>query len=203
MARVPYNPKKGQQIKSDAPLVPLERAFIGAYHLSATQAAAADTDGILVNTELTTARTLTTGFSNPPCPRALTYDCTVSGVTGNVTVVGTNIADEAITETKALNGTAVVAGVLAFKSITSIALPVKAHTKVTQSFTKQVTTGAVTKSGTITLSMAGTALGENDPTEVALEVVHEDAVGAVAGKIITALNNNADFAAAYTASLSV
>ncbi|HQJ25528.1 MAG TPA: hypothetical protein PLW63_09340, partial [Bacillota bacterium] len=71
MARIAYNPKKGQRIRSDASLVPLERVFIGRYNLTAEQAVAADADGILPETELTTARSITTGFNNPPCPRAL------------------------------------------------------------------------------------------------------------------------------------
>lgn len=52
------------------------------------------------------------------------------------------------------------------------------------------------------MSMAGTALGDNDPTEVVVAVAENDAVGAVAGKIVAALNLNADFAAAYLATLS-
>lgn len=201
MSMYPYNPKKGQTIQSDAEGVVLERVFIGRYNLTAAQAAAADTDGILPNTELTTARSITTGFSNPPCPRALTYDCSASGVTGNVKVYGTNIKDEAITETKALNGQTVVAGVAAFKSITKIDLPAKVHTKAKQSFTKQVTEGAVTKLGTITLSMAGAAL-EETPVAVALEVAHEDSAAEVAALIVAALNDDDDFAAAYVAALT-
>lgn len=201
MAKIAYNRKKGQRIRSDVTLIPLERMFRGRRHLTAEEAAAADTDGILANTELTTARTLTTGFNNPPCPRALTYDCSAANAAGNVKVYGTNINDVAITETKALNGSTVVPGVLAFKTITKIDLPAKTNTKAKQSFTKQVTHKA-DAANTITLSMAGTALGENDPTEVALEVALNDAAAVVAGKIIAALNDNADFAAAYVASLS-
>lgn len=201
MARIAYNPKKGQRIRSDASLVPLERVFIGRYNLTAAQAAAADTDGILPETELTTARSITTGFNNPPAPRALTYDCSASGVTGNVKVYGTNIKDEAITETKALNGQTVVAGVAAFKSITKIDLPAKVHTKAKQALSKQVTHKA-DSAGNITMSMAGTALGDNDPTAVVVAVAENDAVGVVAGKIVAALNLDADFAAAYLATLS-
>ena len=224
MGKTAYNRKKGQRIRSDATLVPLERVFIGRYNLSEAQAAAADTDGILVNTELTTARTLTTGFNNPPAPRALTYDCSASGVTGNVVVVGTNIKDEAITETKALNGTTVVPGVIAFKSITSIALPAKVHTKAKQSFSKTVTNACTTKNGAVTLTitsalytparvitLAATTTAHDDVTKTAaalVALINADAVTGlhflasnVAGKItVTALveaANDVTLAAVY------
>lgn len=202
MARIPYNPKKNQEIKSDAPLTPLDRVFIGRQHLTAAQAATADVDGILPETELTTARSITSGFSNPPYPRALTYDCTAAGVTGNVKVYGTNIKDEAITETKALNGTTAVAGVVAFKTITKIDLPAKVHTKAKQSFTKQVTQGPITKGGNVTFSMAGLALGAGSPDAVVVAVVKDDTAAVTAGKIIAALNASTKFKAVYVASLS-
>lgn len=202
MARIPYNPKKGQQVKSDAPLKPLERAYLTRYHLSTTEAVAADTDGILPETELTTATSITTGFSNPPCPRALTYDCSAAGVTGNVKVYGTNFADAAITETKALNGQTVVAGVVAFKTITKIDLPAKVHTKAKQSFTMQVTQGPITKDGNVTISMAGNALGEGSPDLVTIALVKDDTAAVTAGKMITALNASTKFKAVYLASLA-
>jgi len=202
MARIPYNPFKKQQMKSDCPNLPSERAYLVRQHLSAAQAAAADTDGILVNTELTTARTITTGFNDPPYARALTYDCSAAGVTGDVTVVGTNIADEEITETKALNGTNVVAGALAFKTITSIALPAKVHTKAKQSFTKQVTAASASKAGNVTLALTAAALGDASPLSVVVALLKDDAVGVIAGKMISALNADDDFKAAFVASLS-
>ena len=202
MPMYPYNPKKGQTIQSDAPATPLERVFIGRYKLSAEQAVATDVDGILPETELTTAKSITTGFNNPPCPRALIYDGTAAGVKGNVKVYGTNIKDEAITETKALNETTAVAGVVAFKTITKIDLPAKVHTKAKQSFTKQVTQGPITKSGNVTFSMAGLALGGGSPDAVVVAVVKDDTAAVTAGKIIAALNTSTKFKAAYLASLS-
>jgi len=95
----------------------------------------------------------------------------------------------------------VVPGVAAFKTITKIDLPAKVHTKAKQSFTKQVTHKA-DSSGNITLSMAGTALGDNDPQAVVVAVAQDDTAAQVAGKIIAGLNLDVEFAAAYIASLS-
>ena len=82
--------------------------------------------GILASTLLTTAvQTITAGISNPDFPRVLNVDSD-GAATGNVVITGTNIRGETITDTIALNGTEVVTGVKAFKTITSIQLPVKA-----------------------------------------------------------------------------
>lgn len=87
---------------------------------------APSTNGILASTLLTTAvQTITTGITNPDFPRILEIDSD-GAATGNVVITGTNIRGEAITDTIALNGTNAVAGVKAFKTITSIQLPVKA-----------------------------------------------------------------------------
>lgn len=87
---------------------------------------APSSNGILASTLLTTAvQTITTGISNPDFPRLLNVDSD-GAATGNVVITGTNIRGETITDTIALNGTNAVAGVKAFKTITSIQLPVKA-----------------------------------------------------------------------------
>jgi len=82
-------------------------------------------DGILSSTLLTSAiQTITTGITNPDFPRLLSIDS--DGVaSGNVVITGTNIRGETVTDTIALNTTTEVAGVVAFKTITSIQLPVK------------------------------------------------------------------------------
>jgi len=71
----------------------------------------------------TVTQTITTGITNPDFPRTITVDGNDANVTGNVVIAGTNILDEAITETIALSGTATVAGVKAFKTVTSIVVP--------------------------------------------------------------------------------
>jgi hypothetical protein len=202
MARIPYNPFKNQQMKSDCANLPSERSYLVRQKLSAAQAAAADADGILPETELTTARTLTTGFSNPPYARALTYDCTASGVTGNVTVVGTNINDEAITETKALNGSTVVAGVLAFKTITSIALPAKVHTAAAQTETITVTK-APSSAGDVTFTVTAAALGDASPKVVTVAVTTAlDDVTKTAAAVVVGLNADKDVGEHFTATSS-
>jgi hypothetical protein len=199
MARIPYNPFKGQEMKSDAPNKPVDRAYLVRYHLSATEAAAADVDGILPETELTTARTITTGFNNPPAPRALTYDCTAAGVTGSVKVYGTNVADEAITETKALNGSTVVPGVVAFKTITKIDLPVKAHTKAKQTETITVTK-APTSNGNVTFALTAAAMGDASPKTVTVAVTTAlDDVTKTAAAVVAALNADEDVGGAFVA----
>ncbi|MEO0589107.1 MAG: hypothetical protein AAFZ11_00955 [Pseudomonadota bacterium] len=59
----------------------------------------------------------------PDVARNITVKGNDSNVTGNVVIAGTNIDGHTITETIALNAANVVAGNLAFASITSVTLP--------------------------------------------------------------------------------
>jgi hypothetical protein len=70
---------------------------------------------------------ITTGITDPDLPRTVTVKGNASGITGNVVITGTNIADEEITDTIALNGSSEVEGVKAFKTVTQIDLPVEVH----------------------------------------------------------------------------
>lgn len=72
-------------------------------------------------------QTVTTAITNPDVPRIVTVKGNASGNAGDVVITGTNINDEAITDTIALNGASEVLGVKAFKTVTSIALPVEVH----------------------------------------------------------------------------
>ena len=103
--------------------------FLGKFHVVVQKWTAPDApsaDGILASTLLTTAvQTITTGITNPDFPRVLAIDSD-GAATGNVVITGKNIRGETVTDTIALNGTNAVNGVCAFKSITSIQLPVKA-----------------------------------------------------------------------------
>ena len=67
---------------------------------------------------------LTTGITNPDFPRVLTVVSAGSGhsAAGNVVINGTDIRGNAISDTIALNGNTAVAGVKAFKTVTSIDL---------------------------------------------------------------------------------
>lgn len=68
---------------------------------------------VLVETEIT----------NPDYPRVVTVKGNAAGIAGNVVITGTNILDEAITDTIALNGTSEVLGAKAFKTVDSILMP--------------------------------------------------------------------------------
>jgi len=84
-------------------------------------------DDVLSATALTTAvQTVSTGITNPDFPRVLSVTGGDGNVTGNVVIAGKNIRGESITDTIALNGTNTVDGVKAFKSVSSIQLPVYA-----------------------------------------------------------------------------
>ena len=63
-----------------------------------------------------------TGLSNPDVPRTLSVTG-VASLTGTVTVHGTNIEDEVISEAFTLNGASAVAGTKAFKTVTAVDLP--------------------------------------------------------------------------------
>jgi hypothetical protein len=88
---------------------------------------AAAVNNVLAATLLTTAvQTVTTGITNPDFPRLLVVDGGDGNVTGNVVITGTDIRGNAISDTIALSGTDTVPGIKAFKTVTSIQLPVYA-----------------------------------------------------------------------------
>lgn len=68
-----------------------------------------------------------TDITDPDYPRTVTIKGNAAGITGNVVITGTNIEDEVITDTIALNGTTEVEGIKAFKTVTNINLPVETH----------------------------------------------------------------------------
>lgn len=72
-------------------------------------------------------QTVTTGITNPDFPRIVTVKGNASGITGNVVITGTDINGGAVTDTIALSGASEVLGTKAFKTVTSIALPVEVH----------------------------------------------------------------------------
>lgn len=96
---------------------------------SAAESAAADPDGLLNDTALGTgATTVTTFLAQPPCPRNITIVASATQ-TGDCVITGTNISDDVITETIAFNSATPAVGTKAFKTVTSIVLPVKAGTE--------------------------------------------------------------------------
>ena len=68
-------------------------------------------------------KVVTTNITNPTVARNLTVTGNQAGVAGNVVIAGTNMADEAITETIVAADAATVVGNKAFKTVTSITFP--------------------------------------------------------------------------------
>jgi hypothetical protein len=86
---------------------------------AASATAAANGLGTLVDAQTG----VTAGLSSPDVPRALVAVCT-AGLTGSLVVHGTNIDDEVVSDTITLNGATPVSGVVAFKTVTSVDIPV-------------------------------------------------------------------------------
>lgn len=66
---------------------------------------------------------VTTAITNPDIPRILTLKGNQASVTGNATIAGTDIRGAVISEVVALNGTATIPSIKAFKTVTSITIP--------------------------------------------------------------------------------
>ena len=161
--------RTGQKINTDARGVSVDKGFIAHFQVPATKAVAASATGVLVATNLTAAvQAITTGLTGPAAPRALSIVGNVSGMTGNVVVAGTNYAKEAITETLALNGTTTVHGAKAFKTVTSIALPVQVHTPVAQVETATAA-GTVTTAGNASVVVTASGM-TGSPKTIAVPV---------------------------------
>jgi hypothetical protein len=124
----PYNIKYGQTFTTDIDSVSVDGAFVAHIQIPAVSAIAPSATAVLAATALTdAAQVIKTNITNPAIPRNVSVTGNASGIVGNVVVKGTNYADKAITETIALNGTATVAGVKAFKAITEIDLPIQTN----------------------------------------------------------------------------
>lgn len=126
----PYNQKMGQTIQTNAPGVSCDHSFLAHIQVAATDAIAASTTGIhaaIANTGV--QQVITTGITNPSVPRNIT--ATAGGTALDigaiqVTVNGTNYADEVITEILpafTVDTAGTVTGSKAFKTITSITVP--------------------------------------------------------------------------------
>lgn len=115
-------------LSTDVYGVTADEARVAKVSISAVQAATAGEVAAAFATSATVTTVVTADITNPPCPRNLVI--TPGGVTadvkaGNVTVTGTNINDEVITEVFAFleNATAATVGAKAFKTVTSISAP--------------------------------------------------------------------------------
>jgi hypothetical protein len=124
----PYNYKMGQKIQTDAPGVSCDRAFLAHFQVAAANAVATSNIGVHAAIVLTSAvQSITTAITNPTVPRNIIIKGNATGITGNVTIHGTNYADKEISEVIALNAATAVEGAKAFKIVTEIDLPVEVH----------------------------------------------------------------------------
>lgn len=94
--------------------------------------ASASASNVLALTGLTAGAQagITAGITNPDFPRIARIVAAKSGMTpvaGNVTIHGTDVNGNVISDTIALNDTTAVNGVKAFKTITSIDLPAQTN----------------------------------------------------------------------------
>jgi hypothetical protein len=199
----PYNPKYGQRIATDVKGFAVDRAFLAHIEISADKAPAASSDGVHEFVNLgEEAQSVTTGITNPAWPRNARIVGNVAGITGTVKIHGTSFKGEVIMEQLTANGTSVVDGQLAFKTITKIDLPAQTHTPAAQTETIQVTNGC-TSSEEITVSVTATTLLGEDSGEsvtVALDDTEHSTAAAVAAAVAEALNENDVISAVFEAS---
>ncbi|GIK16321.1 MAG: hypothetical protein BroJett003_12850 [Planctomycetota bacterium] len=86
--------------------------------------AAVSNTAILAATALTASeQTITTGITQPDVYRVLSVKGNQDEMTQNVILIGTNFANERITDVIALNGTTLTSGVKPFKTVSKIILP--------------------------------------------------------------------------------
>lgn len=92
-----------------------------------TNPAAASATAILNASSMNAGGTVTTFVGQPDMARKLTLVAS-GATTANVTINGTGVRNEVISETIALNGTTPVTTLRAFKTVTSIVLPTVSST---------------------------------------------------------------------------
>lgn len=133
----PYNHKFGQKIQTDAEGASVDRAFLA--HVNIPAALAADSDGMKdgAATSATAITTISTFLRQPDWPRNIVVVVAATTAAdiaaGNIVVTGLNFADEVITETHAVTAdtAGTFTGTKAFKTVTSVAVPIQDGASVT------------------------------------------------------------------------
>lgn len=136
----PYKHGFGQIITTDAEGVSVDRSFLA--HVNIVKPVAADSDGMVDGAECTTGAeadplVITAFTKQPDFPRniVVVVAATTAGhvAAGNIVVKGKNFADEDITETHAVTADTpgTFTGAVAFKSVTSLTVPVQDGDSVT------------------------------------------------------------------------
>ena len=155
--------------------------------VAAAAAVAASNTGVHAAVNLgAAAQDITAGITSPAVPRSLIVKGSVSGVAGDVVILGTNVDGDEIEETVALNGATAAEGSKAFKTVTNIHLPAETHAPTQQVETATVV-GTVTGAGNATVVVTCTGM-TGTPKTISVAVAEGDDAAAVAGKIRTALN---------------
>lgn len=130
MSWYPKNPNLGQDVQTETEGYSGEEAFPIRLPFTAAEAATASTTAVhAAVTDTGVQQVVTTGLTNPPAARNVT--ATAGGTAGDikaitVTVAGTNIAGEAISEVLpafTVDTAGSVVGVKAFKTVTSVTIP--------------------------------------------------------------------------------
>ncbi len=115
----------GQRMQGEKKGVsPVSMRFVAHYQEAPTGVTTSAIHAAITLDETETT-TVTTGITNPDVARCLSVTGNAATATGNVVISGTNIAGDAISETIVANGTATVLGAKAFKTVTSIVVPVR------------------------------------------------------------------------------
>jgi hypothetical protein len=140
----------------------------------------------------------TTGITNPDVPRTVIVKGSVAGIIGEAGITGTNIADAVIDDALTLNGTDEVESIMAFKTVTQVALPGYTHAPVAQVETATVV-GAIINPGNATVIITAAGM-TGSPKTKSVAVLALDDASAVAGKIRTALEEDADVIALFAVS---
>lgn len=137
MANAPFK-RKEFNLDTDINGVGIDCGFIAHFEVSATNAVAADTDGIhAAITDTGEKQEITTEITNPAIPRNIT--ATAGGTAADIgaieiVVEGTNSNGDAITETLpafTVNTAGSVTGSKAFKTVTKITVPAHDDTGAT------------------------------------------------------------------------
>ncbi|MDQ7095948.1 hypothetical protein REC12_20345 [Desulfosporosinus sp. PR] len=130
MELYPYNPKD-QRLKSDVKGLGIGRAFLAHFQVAAALATAANITGIHAPVACSATQTtvVNIAITNPSVPRNIT--ATAGGTAADikavqVTITGTNYADEVISETLpafTIDTAGTVAGNKAFRTVTNVSIP--------------------------------------------------------------------------------
>lgn len=164
---------------------------------TAEEAAAADADGIHAAVALgAAAASVTTGFTDPPCPRNVSMTPSANmGTTKKVKVYGLNADKEEITEELTFASAGAVVGNKAFASVTKIDLPIQEHAPAAQVETATAA-GTVTKAGNALVTVTSALF--DGPVAVDVPVELADDAAAIAAAIRTALAANGTISEHFT-----